>query len=326
MPSTGGKALKILVAVDQSKNAQEALRFTSGVGWPLESEIYLLHVVESNKSQWLNPSARPSSWDKIIQQVLEKMLTEARLFLGKKIKQLKSLHKKIVPIVVEGIPGVEILHAVKAYQIDLVILGTRGLSDIRRFLLGSTSDWVLREASCSVLVVRGKLSQITKRKAPGKVLLATDGSPDALGTADILHYMNFKTPPKLTVNYVVEKPAYLEGWTWGKSKVEMATLKAQLMKNSQHEGTRHLNELCQKLKELNFKVDSKVTKGNPADEILKQVVKLKTNLAVLGAKGLTGAKALNLGGVSRKVARYAPCSVLVVRKTHSGKTLRSLGM
>jgi hypothetical protein len=68
-----------------------------------------------------------------------------------------------------------------------VVLGTRGLSGIERFLLGSVSEHVLTHGSCSVLVVRGfhprgNLRQ-TKRL---RVLLATDGSPHARAAVALL--------------------------------------------------------------------------------------------------------------------------------------------
>jgi nucleotide-binding universal stress UspA family protein len=99
------------------------------------------------------------------------METEARIFLEKIQRKILKRHPHIIKsIVVDELPGAEILQAVKDYQIDLVILGTRGLSKVKRFLLGSTSDWVMREAPCSVLLDRDKLSQVTMGKTPPKFL------------------------------------------------------------------------------------------------------------------------------------------------------------
>jgi nucleotide-binding universal stress UspA family protein len=225
----------------------------------------------------------------------------------------------IESIVVEGLPGAEILQAMKDYQIDLIVVGTRGLSKVKRFLLGSTSDWVLREASCSVLLVRGKLSQATIGKTAAKIILATDGSPDALNTVDALSLLTFKTPPKVTVTHVVAKPAYLEGWYLGKGKAEFEQLAEQLREKAQKDGAGHLEELGQKVKSLNMKVDSLLTKGDPADEILKTAERLKAKLIIIGAKGRTGSQAIPLGGIARKISRYAPCSVLVARPGTSQK-------
>jgi nucleotide-binding universal stress UspA family protein len=54
----------------------------------------------------------------------------------------------------EGDPADEIARAAQAGGYDLIIVGHRGLSPVRAFLLGSVSDRVVRHAPCSVLVVR----------------------------------------------------------------------------------------------------------------------------------------------------------------------------
>jgi nucleotide-binding universal stress UspA family protein len=266
------------------------------------------------------PSGGPSSWDRVIAEARGQLVTEAKHFLEQMKKTiLEQRPVNIESIVVEGLPGAEILQAMKDYQIDLIVVGTRGLSKVKRFLLGSTSDWVLREASCSVLLVRGKMSQTTMGKTAAKIILATDGSPDALNTVDALSLLTFKTPPKVTVTHVVAKPAYLEGWYLGKGKAEFEQLAEQLREKAQKDGAGHLEELGQKVKSLNMKVDSLLTKGDPADEILKTAERLKAKLIIIGAKGRTGSQAIPLGSIARKISRYAPCSVLVARPGTSQK-------
>jgi nucleotide-binding universal stress UspA family protein len=312
--------MNILVAVDRSEHAQEAIRFVKSVDWLKPSRIYLIHIMEMKDAPPIMPSGGPSSWDRVIAEARGQLVTEAKHFLEQMKKTiLEQRPVNIESIVVEGLPGAEILQAMKDYQIDLIVVGTRGLSKVKRFLLGSTSDWVLREASCSVLLVRGKLSQATIGKTAAKIILATDGSPDALNTVDALSLLTFKTPPKVTVTHVVAKPAYLEGWYLGKGKAEFEQLAEQLREKAQKDGAGHLEELGQKVKSLNMKVDSLLTKGDPADEILKTAERLKAKLIIIGAKGRTGSQAIPLGGIARKISRYAPCSVLVARPGTSQK-------
>jgi nucleotide-binding universal stress UspA family protein len=54
----------------------------------------------------------------------------------------------------EGDPADEIVTAAQAGGYDLIVVGHRGLSPVRAFLLGSVSDRVVSHAPCSVLVVR----------------------------------------------------------------------------------------------------------------------------------------------------------------------------
>ena len=268
----------------------------------------------------LIPSDGPSSWDRVISQARGKMVTEARLFLEQtKQEILKESSHIVKTVVLEGLPGAEILQAVEDYRIDLVILGTRGLSNVKRFLLGSTSDWVMREAPCSVLLVREKLSKVTMGKTAAKILLATDGSSVALSTVDMLGLLTCKTPPKVTVTHVVGRPAYLEGWYWGKGKAAFTQLAEQLQTKAQKDGASYLEEMSQRVKDLGMQVDTVLTKGDPAEEIVKIAERSKAKLIMVGSKGFIGGKLVPLGGVVRKIARYAPCSVLLTRPGRSEK-------
>ncbi len=312
--------MKILVAVDFSPQAREAIRFVMSVDWPKKSEIYLIHVIELKNAPSLIPSDGPFGWDRVISQAREEMETKARLFLEQtKRKFLKRCPHIIKSVVVEGLPGAEILQAVKDYQIDLVLLGTRGLSNVKRFLLGSTSEWVMGEASCSVLLVRKKLSKVTMGKTAAKIILATDGSSGAWNMVRLLGLLTFKTPPKVTVTHVVGRPAYLEGWYWGKGKAEFKQLAEQLLNNAKKEGGSHLEEISQRVKELNMDVNTVLAKGDPANEILKIAERMKAKLIIVGSKGFKGGKPIPLGGIVRKISRYAPCSVLLTRTGRSEK-------
>lgn len=312
--------MKILVAVDPSEHAQEAIRFVKSVDWPKASEVYLIHVIEMKHASSLIPSDGPSSWDRVISQARGKLLTEAKGFLEHTKKEI--LEERVLTIkslVMEGLPGGEILQAVKDYQIDLIILGTRGLSNVKRFLLGSTSDWVMREAPCSVLLVREKLSKVTKGKTAAKILLATDGSSVALSTVDMLGLLACKTPPKVTVAHVVGTPAYLKGWYWGKGKAAFKQLAEQLLEKAQKEGASHLEEVSQRVTGFGMEVDTVLTKGDPAEEIVKIAERAKVKLIMVGSKGFIEGKPVPLGEVVRKIARHAPCSVWLTRPGTSEK-------
>lgn len=312
--------MKILVAIDPSPYAREAIRFVKSVVWPQNTEIFLMHVIEMKHAAPFSPSDGPSSWDKVIYQARGKLVTEARHFLEQTKQDMHAQKSLIIKSVVEeGLPGAEILQAAQDYQVDLVILGTRGLSNIKRFLLGSTSEWVMRDAPCSVLLVREKLSRVTMGKSSSHILLATDGSPGACDTVGMLSLLTCKTPPKVTVAHVVARPAYLEGWYWGKGKAEFKQLAEQLLEKAREDGVDHLEEISQRVKELNLKVDPILRTGDPADEILKLAERLQVKLIMVGSKGFKDGKPIPLGGIVKKIARHAHCSVWLTRPGKSEK-------
>ena len=53
----------------------------------------------------------------------------------------------------EGVPADEIVLAVRTWEADLIVIGTRGRNRVAEFLLGSVADAVIRRAPCPVLTV-----------------------------------------------------------------------------------------------------------------------------------------------------------------------------
>ena len=76
------------------------------------------------------------------------MLAEQKLALSKK----GLAH--VETVLLEGDPVDRILEYAEKHPADLIVVGSRGLSDAGRFFLGSVSDGILHHAHCSVLVVK----------------------------------------------------------------------------------------------------------------------------------------------------------------------------
>ena len=57
-------------------------------------------------------------------------------------------------VLLEGDPATEIVHYGRDAGIDLIVMGTHGRSGLERLLMGSVAEKVMREAQCSVLVVK----------------------------------------------------------------------------------------------------------------------------------------------------------------------------
>src|SRR5690606_24304606 len=64
---------------------------------------------------------------------------------------------------------------------------------------------------------------------------------------------------------------------------------------------------------INGTVESCLRSGHPADELVELASERRSDLIVIGARGLTPSQRFLVGSVSMTVARHAPCSVLVTR-------------
>jgi len=95
-------------------------------------------------------AAMAAAWEVEHQQSMQ----AARDELEKFRVQLPECFANTELIVAEGRPAEEILATTRERAIDLVVMGSRSSGTLKRLLLGSTSEQVLNEAPCSVLIVR----------------------------------------------------------------------------------------------------------------------------------------------------------------------------
>ena len=66
---------------------------------------------------------------------------------------MPSIRRSVTTAVVVGAPANEIVRYAEAHHADVVVLGSHGHGLVRRFLLGSVADKIVRQAPCAVLVV-----------------------------------------------------------------------------------------------------------------------------------------------------------------------------
>jgi nucleotide-binding universal stress UspA family protein len=310
--------MNVLLAVDPSRNSSAAATFVEALRLPARSKLYLLYVEELHEKL-----PGPDHFPRVLGQVREQLsqirqttMEHARHLVNRLAAPFRSQDLEIHPLVVEGLPGAQILTAIEQHQIDLVVLGTKGLSGMKRFLLGSVSEWVLYDAPCSVLVVRGRPQEAAATSSRGlHVLLAMDGSSDSWEAVALLKTLKFPRSSRLTILHVVEKPAALITMAWVSAQMDATQFAEECRRTGQEAGAKLLEETQRDLIGEELEVDTKLAEGHAADEILKVAQEVQADLIVVGTRGMTELRrVMMLGGVSHKVVRHAECSVLVVRK------------
>jgi nucleotide-binding universal stress UspA family protein len=130
------KIKKMLAAIDGSKHADKALEYAVQLARKHGSKITLLNVEEAKLFR-LEP--------KVIEGVGKCILCDA----AAKIKEVDFDERLEF-----GSPAETIIKVAKKENYDLIIVGSRGLSSVKRFFLGSVSDDVSMHARCSVLIAR----------------------------------------------------------------------------------------------------------------------------------------------------------------------------
>jgi nucleotide-binding universal stress UspA family protein len=85
---------------------------------------------------------------------VDQVRTERERFAQELVARGRSMGVTVDFLVWEGDPGEAIIDAAQAEAADMIIVGSHGRGAVGRFLIGSVSDHVVRNASCPVLVVR----------------------------------------------------------------------------------------------------------------------------------------------------------------------------
>ncbi|MDI3280184.1 MAG: universal stress protein [Bacillota bacterium] len=145
--------MRVLIAVDGSEGSRKALamanRLLREVSKP---EVILLHVqVNPRLLDYIGSS--PELWAKI-QEAAQEAEREADRILAESRAALQLLETTPEVILRRGDPASEIVAAARERNVDLIIMGARGLGKIAELLLGSVSDRVLHLAPCPVMIVR----------------------------------------------------------------------------------------------------------------------------------------------------------------------------
>jgi nucleotide-binding universal stress UspA family protein len=162
-PYTGMQ--RILMVTDGSSNSKEALHYLSRRRCPLPdyAEVHVMHVLpppitpETVARSWVvvpeafyPPAMQPVDLD----AVEEEEETHGKALLDESLETLQKAGISAHSVMVRGDAATEIIDFIKVNEIDLVVCGSRGLSQVQGWLLGSVSRKLVHYAGCSVLVVK----------------------------------------------------------------------------------------------------------------------------------------------------------------------------
>ncbi len=145
----------VLIATDGSDGANEAVRFVLSLPLAKNVRVRLLSVVEPVPYPASAPGMIRAQLRTMIRQLERERRANVEKVLDRAAQQLKTKLTRVTRSMPTGHPARELVAAAASFDADLVVVGARGLGGIKRLLLGSVSERVLREARCSVLIVKG---------------------------------------------------------------------------------------------------------------------------------------------------------------------------
>ncbi|HET7089631.1 MAG TPA: universal stress protein [Anaerolineae bacterium] len=136
---------KILVAYDGSPHSDRALDAALALAKYTQSELVLVHAHDKIPSYLGDPN---------FQQAVNRAVIAGRELLETAAKRARAAGVQVMTNVLEGPPAEAILRVAEAEHCDLIVMGSRGLGQLKGLLLGSVSERVLQHAAIPVMIVR----------------------------------------------------------------------------------------------------------------------------------------------------------------------------
>ena len=292
--------MRWLIALDESEFSERLIGWMRTFPHPKDTVVTVLHVLEPLAV----PEMAGAKGQQLVRQqqgaMVEALLDRARALLAQSFETVDVILR-------EGVPSQEILHVIQEHRPDMVVSGMRGFYQAAGFAFGSVSQRLLAYAPCSLMLVPGKVT-------PGlglRVMLATDGSPDALRAAGLVR--DLPGVREIVVVCVVRPLGAAQAVLDRFQHDESRTMRVDLLRSRRAVARKAIADTVEVLKGVPGNIRTVVLAGHQAEAIVRAARRDEADLLVIGARGFTGVKAVALGSVSRAVAQLATCPVLIVK-------------
>jgi len=268
------KLEKLLVSIDGSEFSEGAVREAIGLAKTCKSKLFAVSVVETN-----------DEFEALAPDLVEKAEKETKALLDSVKERAKKEGVDCETIAHEGQePYRFVVEEAAKRQAEMIIMGRRGRTGIKRLMMGSVTAKVIGHAPCKVLVVP-KAAKVEYKN----ILIATDGSHyseaavrEAIGIAK-------KCGSKVAAICVATSEAV-----------------ADLAK-------KNVDKVAEIGKAEGVTVEAILGTGIPYDTIVETAKKRGSDLIVVGTHGRKAIERLLMGKVAERVVGHADCAVLVVK-------------
>lgn len=319
MPATNEpkRMMKILIGYDGSDCAANAVRDLAHAGLPAAGTAIVLAVASGVSVPAVAQGAAaatlsevswvaPSTWQELVDEAADE--TEHTATVG------AALLRSILPgwEVRSGCsldsPYRGLIDEAEKHGVSLIVVGSHGRSALGRVLLGSTSQFVLNHAECSVRVGR---ASSTSPGSPLRLLVGVDGSAGSF--AAVQEIARRRWPAGTVVRVLASVDLRFSAALAGASAVAWADLR-YFRDNTRAATPTHVAQAAvELLQHAGIAATAVVDEGDPKRVLIADAEQWGADAIFLGATGLSQTQRFLLGSVSAAVAARARCSVEIVR-------------
>ena len=298
---------RIICATDFSDFSNRTVNYGLALAKEFDSKIYVCHVID------LSSVAIYGEFQLDPVGLQDRIMKDA----GDQLEELISKqHKAWEPLITVGHAADEISRIVEERDVDLVITATRGRSGLKRLILGSVTERLMRTLTCPLLVIHSPDKEPAttddQEVKIESILVGCDFSPDSGVAFEHSLSLAQEFQSELHLTHVVETSIY-----------------QQLHKTETHieeEIQQEIHDrLLQKLQDMvpeearNWcKPHTSLLDGHPYEEIVNYAEAQSIDMIVLGTRGHGLVKSMLVGSTTDRVVRRAPCPVLSVSRKVQG--------
>jgi nucleotide-binding universal stress UspA family protein len=296
---------RILCATDFSDFSNHAIPYGIALAREFKAKLYVSHVIDLSSAAIYGEAVF----------ALEEQQTRMTSYAHKEMTRLMGQETlDWEPLITVGNPANEIARLAADKQVDLAIAASHGRSGLKRVILGSVTERLMRTLPCPLWVVRspelGFVTAANQAVQIKKILVGCDFSPDSSLAFEYGLSLAQEFQAELHLAHVVEPPLYDDlikpsesGEPFGQKLRK--TVQEKLAAMVPEEARTWCNPVTTLLA------------GQPHEELVKYAVVNGLDLIVLGVRGHSLVETLFVGSTTDRVLRNSPCPVLSVQpKAH----------
>lgn len=286
----------ILVPLDGSTASESALEVATHIlADKPDGKLYLLRALETPGMAW--PSLNSDEfWGREKGWIND--------YLAQKKQQFEGSIFEVETLTWKGpSPSQAVVEAVEQKGVDLVVMTGHGNTGFIRYMLGSTTEKVVRLAPCSVLVARQGHEDQPITTSYKRVLIPLDGSKRAEAAL----------PHALEVAHGAEAQLVLVGVSVVFMGHALENDEKNVIEPDLKSIEDYLDQQAEWLRNQGLDVSTLVRRGDPGREILAAAEEEEADLILMTSHGRTGLAHWFYGSVAERVLRYSHCGFMVVK-------------
>jgi len=293
---------KIICATDFSELSNHAIAYGVSLAREFKAKLYLCHVIDLSSATIYGEATFG----------FEPQIIRMEDYAHERLNRIMAEHQiEWEPLVTTGSAADEVTRLAEEKGMDMAIAATRGRSGLKRFILGSVTEHLMRTLPCPLLTVhgpkKGPAVSIDQKIEFKRILVGADFSPDSNLAFQYGLSMAQEFQSELHLVHVIEPPVYkdIPKSVEGAREIIRKSLYKQL--NDKLEGMVPIDALnwC--------KPKTTLLAGYPHEELSKYADLQNIDLLVLGVRGHSLMESLFVGSTTERVIRKATCAVLSVR-------------